>query len=763
MRKKRNKKTKRRRVWAWIFTVMILTVAGVVTAGATLIARYGNAKMDVSLLNLRCDGKPATLYAYEPERRAERVGEVHALGDAVLYRTERYVYVPYGEIPVDLIHAFVAIEDKRFYQHDGVDFLRTAKAGVSYLTGSRRSFGASTITQQLVKNLTGKDEYTLERKFTEIFKALDLEEQVSKERILESYLNVINLANGCRGVGAAAERYFGKSASELTLPECAAIAAITNNPAYYNPLRHPEHTRDRRDLILREMESQGYISSATCAEALATDLSLNPTVPASEISGGVTSWYADMVAIDVIRDLQARRGYTYEQAKGLVYGGNLSIYTAMDEELQRIVTEYYEELSHFPTGEYGRPQSAFILIDPSTGDILAVAGGVGEKSGSRVQNYATDTRRPAGSAIKPLGVYAPALQNGLIHWASLCEDEPLRSVGGNPWPHNADGRYRGHVTVREAMAHSINTVAVRILEEVGVERSFAFLHDTLQIRSLESASHVGQGDLTVSSLALGQHTAGVSVRELTAGYTVFADGQYRPAISYVKVLDENGRILLENQPAETRALSAENAYIMTRLLMSVTEDGTAKEIALTERTGIEAAGKTGTTQNNCDRWFVGYTPRLLAGVWMGYDLPIELRGIEKNPCVGIWDDLMTVCEEVYVGSATKLTFDVPSNVMPVTYCRASGLLPSFSCVEDASENRLEVGWFVRGCEPQAFCELHRPMPSPEETVGDPSVTLPESEPLPIPEWQTVQPESTPPTDRRPRWFRWHNPWARRIE
>jgi penicillin-binding protein 1A len=398
---------------------------------------------------------------------------------------------------------------------------------------------------------------------------------------------------------------------------------------------------------------------------------------------------------------------------------------------------------------------------------LAVAGGVGQKTGSRVQNYATDTRRPAGSTIKPLGVYAPALEDGLINWASLYEDEPLRSVGGNPWPHNADGRYRGHVTVREAMAQSINTVAVRVLEEVGVERSFAFLHDTLQMRSLQAAPRVGQGDLTVSSLALGQHTAGVSVRELTAGYTAFVggDGYFHPAISYTKVLDGEGRVLLENKVEGTRALSRENAYIMTRLLMTVTEDGTAKDITLTERTGIEAAGKTGTTQNNCDRWFVGYTPRLLAGVWMGYDLPRELRGIERNPCVGIWDDLMTACEEIYGGAPPRQTFDTPASVIPVTYCRASGRLPSFNCVEDASTDRLEVGWFVRGREPQEFCELHRPIPLPEESASenDSSNILPESAPLPIPEWQTAPHDPTPPAERHPRWFRWHNPWARRIE
>ena len=219
------------------------------------------------------------------------------------------------------------------------------------------------------------------------------------------------------------------------------------------------------------------------------------------------------------------------------------------------------------------------------------------------------------------------------------------------------------------------------------------------------------------------------------------------------------------QPTETCAISRENAYIMTRLLMTVTEDGTAKGITLTEQTGIEAAGKTGTTQNNCDRWFVGYTPRLLAGVWMGFDLPRELRGITGNPCVGVWDDLMTACESGYSGAPQRRTFDVPSGVVPVTYCRSSGLLPSFSCVEDATADRLEVGWFVRGREPQAFCELHPPVEPPADSAdeSDTIETLPESDPLPMPEWQTVPSAPTPPAKRRPRWFWWHKPWPRRIE
>jgi penicillin-binding protein 1A len=290
----------------------------------------------------------------------------------------------------------VAIEDKRFYTHRGVDPLRTLKAGLGYLRGNP-TCGGSTITQQLVKNLTGRTEHTPERKLTEIFTALDLEKRADKETVLEAYLNIINLAEGCFGVGMAAETYFQKSVSDLTLPECAAIAAITNNPARYDPLTHPEANRARRDLILTQMANQGYITEAERDTAIATPLTLDPA-PKSD-PAPITSWYADMVVSDVIRDLMLRKDYTYAAASRLVYNGGLRIETAMDEDLQRIVETYYTDASHFPAGDKGRPQSSFILIDPETGDILAVAGAVGEKTASRVQSYATDTRRPAGSCI----------------------------------------------------------------------------------------------------------------------------------------------------------------------------------------------------------------------------------------------------------------------------------------------------------------------------------------------------------------------------
>lgn len=710
------KKNKRRGRWGRVVAIILLVVtvlsAGGITIGAVCLSPYMTARMDPSLMELAVANEPTTLYAYMPTARQDRQGPLHPAPSATLTAPERRILVQYDEIPADLIHAFVAIEDKRFWKHSGVDLFRTARAGVRYLFGNA-TFGASTITQQLIKNLTGHDELTADRKLTEIFMAWDLERQVNKPQILETYLNIINLAGGCHGVGAAAERYYSKDVSSLTLPECATIAAITNNPARYNPLTHPAENRARRDLILREMAAQGYITERDRDEAIDADLGLVPSESRSA-SAPITSWYADMVAADVIRDLTDRLGYTRDYASRLVYNGGLSIETAMDEQMQAIVDAYYSDLSHFPVGENGRPQSSCILIDPATGDILAVAGAVGEKTANRLQNYATDTRRPSGSCIKPLSVYAPALEKGLITWASIYEDTPITVRNGISWPANADGRYRGNITVGTALADSVNTVAVRILGEVGNEASFSFLRNKVGLHSL-IPQEKSVNDLTVSSLALGQQSYGVTARELTAAYTAFSDGIYRAPVSYHRVLDANGHVLLENRPAgeANRALSPENAALMTRLLMTVTERGTAARYMTVDDTlGIEVAGKTGTTQNNCDRWFIGYTPRLLAGVWMGYDYPTELRGINGNPCASIWDDLITTCETHYNATDLRASFPISAKLTELDFCPESGCRLNPYCTDPSAENAVipEHGWFIRGTEPLATCHEHEEPP-----------------------------------------------------
>ena len=314
-------------------------------------------------------------------------------------------------------------------------------AGINYFLKFNDSFGGSTITQQLIKNVTHKDDYSFQRKIQEIFWALDLETKMDKKEIISMYLNIINLSQGCFGVGAGAEYYFSKDVSELTLSECACIAAITNSPTYYDPIKNPENNKARRDIILREMLSQGYIDESEYTKAI--DEEINIAASETTSSSNINSWYVDMVIDDVVADLVNKKGYSTEMANLMIYTGGLKIYTAMDREIQEVLENYYSNTKNFYSDSRGeKPQSSIIVIDPATGDILGVAGSIGTKSANRLQNFATQTLRPAGSVIKPLSIYAPALESSLITWGSVYDDVPVEFIKNasndlTAWPKNA--------------------------------------------------------------------------------------------------------------------------------------------------------------------------------------------------------------------------------------------------------------------------------------------------------------------------------------
>ncbi len=688
------------RVFLYIICVCLCLSALLIIIGGIYLYPYTKIKMDLSLLPENNPHVPSTLYVADASNR-------NYAPIASAYPMQHATYVTYEKMPPHLINAFVAIEDKRFFDHHGVDLWRTGQAFVQYICHHNTSFGGSTITQQLVKNVTLRDEKTPHRKLTEIFSALDLEKQLSKQEILEAYLNVINLANGCVGVGTASQYYFGKDIASLSLTECASLAAITQNPSYYDPYRHPDHNTQRRNTVLSEMYAQGYISLTDYEHATAKSLSLATHSSADN----QTSWYTDMVISDVINDLQLKLGYSKEKATSLVYHGGLRIETAMDSTLQSILEAYYQDISNFPTGESGRPQSAMMVVDPTTGDILAVVGRIGEKSGYRIQNFATDAKRPVGSCIKPLSVYAPALQQGIIHYASLYEDSPVKSINGEPWPHNANGLYRGNITVKDAVANSTNTVAVKILEEVGLPTSFNFLYNKLHMKNLIPSDKQNAHDMTLSSLALGQESYGITLRELLGGYTICYDGIYRQPISYHKVYAASGELLLSNTSHEERVLSSENACILTHLLQEVTRDGTASSLSLVDALGIEVAGKTGTTQNNCDRWFVGLTPRLATAVWMGYEYPTEMRGFQGNPCLPIWDEVVSACELSYMRYPMQIKFMANPHVVSLSVCPHSGAIATPYCFDNISppydQTDVFTGWFKRSDLEHLYpCPLH---------------------------------------------------------
>ena len=516
---------------------------------------------------------------------------------------------------------------------------------------------------------------------------------------------------------AAAMTYFSKELSELDLCECACIAAITQNPSYYDPYLNPENNKERRQVILDQMLIEGYINTEEYNKYYDMDVEINM----SERYTGekINSWYIDMVIDDVRDDLCEKIGYSYEEASDLIYTGGLQIYTLMDPEIQNIVEKYYSNEANFPGGGGIKAQTSMIIMDPYTGDILAVAGGRGEKKANRIQNYATQTLRPSGSVIKPLSVYAPALELGLINYASVFDDVPVNFgkynldpmkgeiVAPKAWPSNAPSIYHGLVNVNYAVEVSLNTVPIKVLELLGKENSFYFLKEKLGMESLIEELTLEDGtvitDMDTAALALGQMNYGVTVREITAAYTIFAnEGEFCKSRSYSKVVDSQGRVILENESVKHSAISRDNSIIMNEMLQNVVDNGTAKYITLDDK--IDVAGKTGTSQDYYDRWFIGYTPYYLGGVWYGYEYPKALESETQYICTKIWNDIMLEVHELL--NERERQFASSDNIIRVNYCKDSGKLLSEACIADPRGIRAERGYFVKGSEPTEKCDRH---------------------------------------------------------
>lgn len=645
------------------------------------IIPYTNNSIEDAIIEGHMQSGESKLYYFDFTDRIYASGKVASKPYCEIRGGQKYEKVSITEVPTHLLHAFISIEDRNFYRHNGVDIIRTARASMNYIFKRYSSFGASTITQQLVKNLTGMDEISAQRKINEIFCALDLENRYTKDEILEMYINIINLGNGCRGVASAAKYYFAMDVKDLDLAQCACVAAITNNPTYYDPVKNSDNNKRRRDIILNCMYDEGYIDKESLEAALSEEIILNISDSGDD---SINSWYTDMVISDVIGGLCEKYRISRSAASDMLYMGGLKIYTAIDTDIQNIVEEYYEDMRNFENSDIGLA-SAFMVIDQKTGDILAVAGNIGKKEKDRIQNFATDTKRPSGSAIKPLSVYAPALEKGIINWSSIYEDSPV-TCGDMPWPRNASGTYMGDVDIAYAVKHSLNTVPVKILNELGVDESLRFLKEKLGFSSLSYATDTAVFDECLASLALGQHENGVTLRELTAAYTIFDGGEYKRPRSYYKVTDHNGNILLDNSEDSKYVISSENAAIMTKLLEGVVDGGTANgAIGLNE--SVSVAGKTGTTTGGCDRYFIGYTPSLLAGAWMGYEYPKSMYG--SNPTLKIWNDIMS---KIYDRSDYKNapeSFQIPSGVYRLSYDKTTGRSPD----EYSMKQNIENGWF----------------------------------------------------------------------
>lgn len=705
------KRTTVRQIFAVIGKIFgTLVLLGVLTAlvFACIFAKYVkedlSTQLDFSFDEIKLD-QTSTIFYYDPNS-----GKPVELQQ--LYATENRTWVSYSAIPADLRFACIAIEDKRFMEHQGVDWLRTLKASVNMFIGGDSTYGASTLTQQLIKNLTKEDEVTVRRKLIEIFRALEFEKAHSKAEIMEWYLNTIYLGEGCYGVQSASRVYFGKNVQDLTLAECASLIAITNNPSIFDPYINPEKNRTRQLDILYVMKEQGYILTqeeydAACDQEM---VFVNTSADKDDDESAYFSYFVDQVIRDVTKDLCEQYGYSEKLAEQLVRAGGYSIYCTLDPNVQAQVDEVYTNLDNIPnTNSAQQLQSGIVVINNSSGDVVAMAGGVGEKTGSLTFNRATQAMLSPGSTIKPITVYAPAFDVGLITPATVYDDTPYSFTSGatGRWPKNTDNVYAGLTTIRSAVSTSKNTVAVKVLADLTTQYSYDFASTKMGLDTLVDNEVINGNsftDIDLSPLALGSLTRGVSIQDMAAAYATFASrGENREARIYTKVTNtETGAIILDNTQDRTAALSQKAAWYMTDMLQYAVDYGTGSAAKIE---GMAVAGKTGTTTSDQDRWFCGYTPYYTAAVWCGYDVPeeVKLTDTTTNPALYLWHEVMERVHEGLEGRA----FARPTDIVECSYCRDSGLLATDACRKDPRGNRVVNGKLSLADVPTGYCTTHK--------------------------------------------------------
>ncbi len=676
---RKKKRTPLQRVTRVLLSVfLVLVITGCLTVGTFAVYVFGfvDGTLDDNLDELKLN-YTTTIYVKNSETgQYEEYQRLHG--------EENRIWVSINELPEDLAYAYIAIEDKRFLSHNGVDWKRTVSAFANlFLDFFPSKQGGSTITQQLVKNLTGDNDTDAMRKIREIMRARYVEDNYTKETIMECYLNTIAMGNGLYGAETASEYYFGKSASDLSLCECAALAAMAKEPEKYRPDKNPENNKTRRNTVLFEMYDQGYISKDEYEEAIAQELIITAN-KADLGEAEVNNWFVDTVIDNVINDLMEQYGYDRDYASKRFYNAGFKIYCTMDPQIQATLEAAYADARNFTAASNSKNpsemvQSAMTIMDYQ-GHIVAIVGGRGEKTANRSLNRAYNVARQPGSSIKPIGVYAPALEANLITYSSIEQDEPIQTVidgKTTSWPKNSYSGYRGATTIASALERSVNTVAVRTLQKLTLKNSFDFLTNKVGITTLDE-----ENDLVLGSLALGGCYNGITPTQMTAAYAIFGNGgkYYQPS-TYVKITDQYDAVVLE-QPSATVAIGEDTAFIMNKMLQNViygsSGTGTAAKFD-----NIPMFGKTGTTSDNYDRWFVGGTGYYVAACWYGFDTPASLKGVSGNPALNTWK---TVMKQVHADLDAQ-DFVQPDSVVYARYCTSSGMPATNRC------SSLANGWY----------------------------------------------------------------------
>lgn len=711
------------RAFAIMVFIGIITGSIVVSVMALYVFNALEDAPIVDLSNVEVNlNNTSYIYVTDPDTQEQTVVKE-------LYSGQNREWVSYSEIPQTLIDVTVAAEDKRFREHHGVDWLRTIRSTLGYFGGSSRIQGGSTITQQVIKNLTGNDEVTPERKVQEIFTALKLEKNYSKEQILETYLNVAFFSNQCYGIQSASKLYFNKDISELNVAEAATLIAITNAPTRYNPLRENpnedygwgtgmEENKERRDYILGEMLDAGMLTQSEYEEWINYEVQLAPREEVQSTSDGLTAltdWHTDQVIEDVITDLQEEYNYTRAYATNMVYSGGYRIYSTMDPDIQQSLEDSYANPDTFPAlnnSEY--PETAAIVIAPD-GSVKGMIGG-NEKTSNRLFNRATQSQRHPGSTMKPISAYLNAFERDLITWSTTFVDEPLTLTENGEtfeWPVNYTNSYTHEpMTVQYAVQQSINTVPAQIVNILTPQVCYDTLKNKFQISTLQEADAT-----SLSAMALGGMTTGMTLEELVGCYQIFVTGgMYVKPYTYTHVTDMEGNVILEKDTTQVRVISEETATVLNRLLQTVVSRGTGAQANIQNQTGIVTAGKTGSSTgvkyvngvqvdiDNPDLWFIGFTPYYIGGVWMGYDIQEEIY-YSTYPTPILWKNLMLPIHE----GLEAADFIYSENVQALQYCTESGDLATENCPSTAT------GWYKETYIPSS-CILHR---SSSTTTAEP--------------------------------------------
>ena len=637
---------------------------------------------------------------------------------ASLYSSENRMYSSLSEMSPYLPKAVIAIEDQRFETHMGIDIKRTGAAVVNWVLRGNSDFGGSTITQQLIKKVTKDDDRSWQRKAREIVRAVQLEQWLSKNQIIELYLNLIYFGEGAYGVETAAYTYFDKSAKDLSIAECALIAGLIQSPEGRNPYKKPEAAKARQETVLAKMYELGSISKEQYEEAKVQELVYKKGVLDQGLSN---SYFIDAIVDDLISELQKQKGVTKVMAQKMIYSNGLKIYSTIDPKIQEAMETVYKDEKYFKlsNGKYDpNLQSAMVIIDYRTGNVVGLVGGAGEKTTQRGLNRATMAKRAPGSTIKPLAVYAPGIDSGIFTAATTFDDIPTTfKVGTTVWkPSNSYRGYRGLTSVRKGIEISSNIIAAKAFMEVGATTSMTYLKK-FGISTLTNA------DAVPGALALGGLTQGIYPIEHAAAYGTLANsGIYLSPKLYTKVLDKYDEVLIEKTSELREVVSPQTAYIVTSMLKDVVT-GISATGSAASLPNMNVAGKTGTTNSSKDRWFAGYTPYYVGSVWVGYDQQ-KVISVSGNPAAKIWKAVML---KVHEGLQNK-AFTRPDGIVERDICVDSGLLATDLCKADRRGDRTKTEIFDKNNVPTEECTTHvyatvcpetfkKPNPTCLKTVG----------------------------------------------